>query len=179
MWKRGLIGFFIAAATLALTAPIAHYDGRCGAQTWKALVWGPFDAPEDAYFDEFGIVEAWMRGHNGRSCPFLWQRGDLGPLTESEYFPPLHFLIASGADTIRVRDAIQSLSVAESTKKDKLGRTALHWLAVYTPHAGYLSQEVKASLVQALLDRGLSLDDVDEDGLSPRDWARSAGVPLT
>ena len=82
MWKRGLIGFFIAAATLALTAPIAHYDGRCGAQTWKALVWGPFDAPEDAYFDEFGIVEAWMRGHNGRSCPFLWQRGDLGPLTE-------------------------------------------------------------------------------------------------
>jgi hypothetical protein len=45
-----------------------------------------------------------------------------------------------------------------------LGRTILHWLVIHP------DVEHRQALVDQVVARGLSLDDKDVDGLSPRDW---------
>jgi len=60
------------------------------------------------------------------------------------------------------------MTLAALRHKDALGRTGLHWLAVHSDVAG------RDGLTADRVARGLSFDEPDADGLSPRD--RQAGA---
>ncbi len=63
---------------------------------------------------------------------------------------------------------IDATSDADLKHKDALGRTILHWLVVYR------DEQHRQALIDLALRRGLSMDDKDADGLSPRDWQTNA-----
>jgi len=150
---------------------IPYHDGRCGAQKWQSLIWSPWETAEGDFFDEYGIVEEWMKAHKGQQCPFLWEPGEFAPATQTEYFPPLHFTVASQTDIKTVAAEFLAASTHDLRRKDKLGRTILHWL-VLRP------ERERTRLITEVTQRGLSLDDKDNDGLTPRDWAQNAGIAV-
>jgi len=180
MVKRVVVVCALLFAALGILAiiDIPYRDGRCGAQTWTNLIRGPWEVARGEHDDEYGIASTWARAHGGNPCPFIWEWGRYSERTDTEYFPQLHFLIASGASVAEIRSRIVSAGIEELRKKDKLGRTILHWLVVYRPYAKTPDSEARATLVKEVVAKGLSLDEKDSDGLSPRDWARSAGEPL-
>jgi len=165
------------AATILTTQVftlIPTQDIRCGAQGSRALIWSPWARP-NGYDDKWGIMENWIRAHNGSPCPFVWTIA-LSPLSGTEYFPRLQFLAASTMPIQRIRPDLESASTTDLRRRDKLGRTVLHWLV--SRRVREYERAERATLVHELVSKGLSLDEKDEDGLTPRDWARSAGEPL-
>ena len=145
----------------------AYNCGRCGLQKWGTkFLWVDLSVPPE---DEYGIAKCWEYVHKN-PCDHIWLNGPLGK-TESKYWPPLHLAFASSyfasatdRELDKLNKLIVNLSNDELLKKDVLGRTILHWLVVHP------DVEVRNSLKQVLIERGLSMDTKDQDGLSPRDW---------
>jgi hypothetical protein len=166
--KRGfLLALSIGAILLTIVLGVqfyqngAYHDGRCGSHRWLfRVLWFNLDQPD---YDEYGIEEQWVRAHR-IPCEHIWIRG----LLESDdgaYWPPLHLAIAEGIPLNRIWNMVDNMSDTDLKKKDALGRTILHWLV------GHPDIEHRQELVELLMKRGVSLDEKDSDGLSPRDWA--------
>jgi len=150
-------GFVVA---MQVSSVRVQHEGRCGLQQWvRYVLW--YDDSERNY-DEFGIPERWARAHGAR-CESVWIDGPL-QAGASEYWPSLHFAIAAGTSWEELESEIDSADDAALKKKDALGRTLMHWAATYG------NDRERAALKQKLIERGLSLDDRDSDGLTPRDW---------
>ncbi len=158
------------AALVVLVLTSGGYRSHCGRcadqKTEIKVLWVTVATPEPHY-DEFGIVERWEKAHaNRRPCPNIWLAGPFDPeLPDPRYWPRLHFRIATARHLEDVEALVHAAPVAELQKTDALGRTVLHWLATHrvTPE--------RDALVRFLVEQGLSPDQKDADGLSPRDWA--------
>lgn len=147
----------VAAALLSFMG-IQYHDGRCGAQMWETAIGIVIDAD----YDEFGIEERWLAAHSG-PCRHIWMLGALES-DDGEFWPPLHFKVARGADVKGLLADISKASPQDLHRVDKLGRTLIHW-AVLWPYS-----DERMELVETLLARGLSLDVPDADGLTAREW---------
>jgi hypothetical protein len=141
-----------------------YHDGRCGAQKWgRWILWMDLGEPD---YDEFDIERRWNRAHAG-ACEHIWIAGPLQPEPAGEYWPALHLAIAEGADIDRIRHLLQSDPDA-ARRTDRLGRTPLHWAAIY-PVPGH-----RAELSRMLADAGADPGRRDADGLAPADWEARA-----
>ena len=150
---------FVAVAVQVLTVRV-HHDGRCGVQEWVHYVLWMDDSERE--YDEFGIAERWRRAHK-RTCDHIWIPGPMGDVDDSGYWPPLQYAIARGLGIARIRDVIRS-DPGSAKASDKLGRTALHWAAVYP------DPQKRETLKKLLEDAGADATAKDEDGLTARDW---------
>lgn len=158
------VSFVVLGAVLVVAIQVstveAEHDGRCGLQQWERyILWMNFSERE---YDEGGIRDRWVRAH-GTICEPIWMDGPL-KADASEYWPPLHFAVAAGTPLEQLKAEIDAASDAELARKDSLGRTLLHWAAIYR------TDREREALKQALIERGVSPDDRDADGLTPRDW---------
>lgn len=141
--------------------------GRCADQkTEFKVLWVTVATPEPHY-DEYGIVERWEAAHpNRRPCPNIWLAGPFDPeKPDQRYWPRLHFRVAVARRVEGVEALVRATPAAALRKTDALGRTVLHWLATHR------ATPAREALVRFLVEQGLSPDQKDADGLSPRDWA--------
>lgn len=137
-----------------------YHDGRCGAQKWERhLLWMDFGEPD---YDEYGIEERWIEAHRV-PCKHIWIKGPLEQ-DSGAYWPPLHLAIAEGRPLPQIRHQIAQANRQTLFKKDRLGRTIMHWLVIHPDVRG------SKLLIDELVRRGLNLDGRDSNGLSPRDW---------
>ena len=171
--KNKLLVTFIVVVTLAVIGAAQYskngmyHCGRCGSEKWVFNVLF-LDLGEGDY-DEFGIEERWVSAHR-KPCEHIWLPGPLEYDTGT-YWPSLHSKIARSADWEAVLAMMKASGDAELKGKDALGRTILHWL-VLSPDI-----EHRQMLVDYAVSRGLSWEEKDVDGLTPRDWqANSQGA---
>ena len=162
-----VLTFGLGLALVLGSGGYRSHCGRCADQkTEIKLLWVTVATPEPHY-DEYGIVERWEKAHpNRRPCPNIWLAGPFNDKQpDPRYWPRLHFRVAAARRVEDVDALVRATSATELRKADALGRTVLHWLATHrnTPE--------RDALVGYLVEQGLSPDQKDEDGLSPREWA--------
>jgi hypothetical protein len=159
----------LIAASLWYFQPIElgtlYHCGVCGTQKYERHFFGLDLTEEDD--EEYSIRERWTQAHE-KPCQHLWVRGSLED--DGAYWPKLHFLTAIGQPIAELEKTIDATSTEALRKKDKLGRTVLHWLVIHPDRHG------RQHLIDKLVNRGLSLDEKDGDGLSPRDWEKRAAT---
>ena len=164
------LAILAAAALVVLVSTSGGYRSHCGRcadqKTEMKVLWITVATPEPHY-DEYGIVTRWEKAHpNIGPCPNIWLAGPFDPdQPDPQYWPRLHLRVAAARRTKDVEALIRTASVTALRKTDVLGRTILHWLATHkrTPE--------RDGLVAFLVEQGLSRNQRDADGLSPRDWA--------
>lgn len=162
--KKILFSLLLTATVVLLAVQLSrinvHHDGTCGAQRWERhLLWMNF-SEED--YDEFGIEERWTKAHNV-SCKHIWLPGPLQP-DDGAYWPRLNLAIAKGAPMSTILKLAKTATASDFKRKDALGRTVLHWAAIY-PRA-----RERRSLQEFLLRHGAIPSVKDNNGLIAADW---------
>jgi hypothetical protein len=149
---------------LPVVSTQAYHDGRCGAQRWDHLIPVPVPDSDDPDYDEYGIVRRWEMAHS-KPCEKIWIRGLLDDTDRSGYWAPLHLAIAKGERLEKIYKIMEGDGQA-ATRIDKLGRTTLHWAAIY-PH-----ERERTALVDRLVALGADPSHRDADGLTAENWRR-------
>ena len=158
----GGIGVLVLAYQLITNG--AYICGRCGT-SWTVAHFLWLDLSDPPY-DEYGIEERWLRAHR-QNCEHIWIRRE-GDAVTNAYWSPLSFAIASGVDLAKLSPELLTMDAQALRKRDAMGRTIMHWLVVHP------NVQKREELITALVAKGASLEDKDNDGLSPIDWAHNA-----
>jgi len=156
-----ILVLIILGLGVQLSLNVAYHCGRCGLQKWYTkILWMDFSQDPE---DEYGTALRWECAHEN-PCEHIWLEGPLGKY-ENEYWPLFHLSIAKGESLPELLKIADEMKVADLKRVDKLGRSALHWLAVHP------DIENKHLLEQLLLARGTDPDLRDSQGLLAKDWS--------
>lgn len=163
------LGLVIVATACQVLLWDVHYCAVCGVQKFdRTLFW--FDGLSEPAYDEFGIEKRWVCAHD-RVCEHIWVDGGLaGPSTERSQsndscWPRLHFLAASPLTVKRrLSEAIEGAGEAEVSRRDCVGRTILHWIAIHP------DRDLRDTLWMTVVGKGVDPHARDGDGLTAQQW---------